>query len=360
MKLDNNNLMEWAERYVKGTLNAQSLTQISQQLNANPALKQSWNEAVQFIKDLEGMRKHHQAKRLLSAVLESKQSNQQADTFIDKVVPFIRKYAATAGIAAAIAIIASTATFQIAKYSNDQSDNEFISLKRDIQSIKQSHDQLKQSITVSEADKNATAAQDANILGTGFALTNDGYLVTDYHVVEGAEAIYVQTNDSKYHKAFVVGFDKQNDIAILKILTSAFKFGNGDVPYHFSTKNASLAQSIFSLGFPQDDALYSEGYISSNKSLAGDKSSYQLDLDANPGQSGSPIFDVQGQVIGMLIGKQTYATYAVKTDKILELVKSLPAEYKIKLTDKNTLKQLSRTEQVKKALEYVCAVKVFK
>lgn len=359
MRLDNNNLMEWAEQYVKGTLNAHTIDQINQQLLENPNLKKSWEEAIQFMKDLQDMQRHHQAKKLLASVMKDKVQFQHVPLSA-KILPFIRKYAATAGIAAAFAIIASTMTYQIAKHSTEDAQNEFISLKRDIQSIKQSQDQMKQTISESDIDKNATEAKDANILGTGFALTNDGYLVTDFHVVEGAEAIYVQTNDSKYHKAFVVGFDQQNDIAILKIQTSAFKFGNADVPYHFSTKNASLAQSIFSLGFPQDDALYSEGYISSNKGLAGDIASYQLDLVANPGQSGSPIFDPNGQVIGMLTGKKTYATYAVKTEKIIDLIKSLPADYKIKLSEKNTLKSLSRTEQVRRALDYVCAVKVFK
>lgn len=357
MRLDNNNLMEWAERYVDNAINAHTLTQIQEQLSADPALAAAWQESVSFFQQLKQMAAHQQAKELLGEVMRAPAVKAPAAS--NKVIAFFQKYGKTASIAAAFALLTSTITYQIATSTNDmQAKSEFISLKREIQSIKQSQDQIKQSI--SENDKNATAAQAANVAGTGFAISNDGYLATDYHVVEDAESIYVQTNDGKYHKATLVSFDKLNDIAILKIQTSQFKFGNGDIPYTFSSKQASLAQPIFSIGFPQEDALYTEGYISSKKGLAGDSASYQLELTANPGQSGSPIFDPNGQVIGMLIGKKTYATYAIKMDKILDLVKTVPSEYKIKLADKNSLKSLSRTDQVKKTLDYVCAVKVFK
>ena len=367
MQLDRSNILAYAEKYVSRTLTAQELVWINQQLRADTDLKAEWIEAVEFMKDLkEGsamMEARRQAQSLTTAYRTIQADAPAIHTSRESGSVWLKtwkRYGRMASVAASLAVVASTVTFYLATNTNKiHNQNEFISLKRDVEHIRTSQEEMKQ--TMDEAENEIdTPDITGNVIGTGFAITNDGYLATDYHVVENADSIFIQTYNGHYYKAYVVGYDATNDIAVLKVEDPKFKFGNGDIPYTVSSSGAGLAQSIYSLGFPQDDALYSEGYISSQKGLSGDKNSYQLDLPANPGQSGSPIFDRSGNVIGMLIGKKTFSTYAIKSQILLDLIKSLPKEYKIQPSSVNNLKPLSRQDQVRKTLDYVCAVRVYK
>lgn len=363
VKLDRNNIIEWAERYVSRSLTAQELVEINLQLRSDNNLKSEWNNAVTLLKDLrEGaaMKEARRQAQLLSDQYKVEANKPSEFPQISEPLRLWKRYGRMATVAASLAILASTITFYLATNTNKiHNQNEFISLKRDVESIKSSQIEMKQ--TIDQADKKDEVPNiTGNVIGTGFAVTNDGYLATDYHVVENADSIFIQTNNGKYFKAFVVGFDASNDVAILKVEDRKFKFGKGEIPYSISAANAGLAQSIYSLGYPQDSPLYSEGYISSQQGLGGDQNSYQLDLPANPGQSGSPIFDPNGNVIGMLIGKKTFSTYATKSKVLLDLVQSLPKEYKIIPSSANSIKTLNRQDKVRQSLDYVCAVRVYK
>lgn len=366
MILDSENLMEWAEQYVLRTLTAKELMAINQQLRADAKLKLEWHHAIQLAKELNQAQSFFEAQRQAQSLSkhwknQSKLPNQEETT--SRYKKLWKKYGRTGSIAASVAIVASTITFFMATNSNKiHNQNQFVSLKRDVENIKTSQRELKE--TIDETEKNTAPIENQNItgnvIGTGFAIANNGYLATDYHVVENADSIYVQTHDGKYHKAFVVGFNEDHDIAVLKVSNSKFKFSKADIPYGIANADAGLAQSIYSLGFPQDDAMYSEGYISSQKGLAGDEHSYQLDLPAYPGQSGSPIFDKNGNVIGMIIGKKTFSTYATKSQVLLDLIKTLPKDFNIKPNNTNSNKNLNRQDQVNKSLDFVCAVRVYK
>lgn len=374
MKINIKNLDELAERYVNKEMPLSEWMEIQSELEQDSQLALHWQESISFINTLKSAGDHARTREMIADVMNKSRSDQEKynndnHSFIvpqnSKVVSF-RKYLKFSSVAAAIALIASVITFFIAtETSRKNSNTQFTQLVGEINAIKKSQQQQNikpSSKPASEQQPAADVPMQGNYIGSGFAVTNDGYVATDYHVVKDADSVFIQTNTGKYYKAFVVSFDPNADVALLKIENNNFRFNKSSntLPYSFAKKRADMAQQIFSIGYPSDDPAYNEGYISAQKGYEGDSMSYRLVITANPGQSGAPVFDNNGNVVALITAKQTNATYAIHSDALVRLIQSLPPANKITLPSANSLSKLSRTEQVKKAMDYVCAVRVYK
>lgn len=165
--------------------------------------------------------------------------------------------------------------------------------------------------------------------GTGFFVTQNGVIVTNYHVVESGKSITIETKvngQEKEYRAKVLHTDKQNDIAILKIDDNNFK----EIPeIKFSLKAntvVNVGNPVFTLGFPYalngmgKEVKFADGRISSKTGYNQDISSYQTTLPVQPGNSGGPLFSESGVLIGILNAKYKEAdnvSYAVKSSYIL-------------------------------------------
>ena len=135
-------------------------------------------------------------------------------------------------------------------------------------------------------------------MGSGFIISADGYIVTNYHVVANAEHVTVKLNDRREFPAKVVGSDKQSDVALLKIETQGLpvaRVGNSDA--------LKVGQWVFAIGAPFGlERTATQGIVSAlGRSLPND--SYvpfiQTDVAVNPGNSGGPLFDTSGNVVGI-------------------------------------------------------------
>lgn len=196
--------------------------------------------------------------------------------------------------------------------------------------------------------------------GSGFAL-KDGYIVTNYHVIDGAKSIQIQGvkgDFSAKYNAEIIATDKFNDLALLKVSDAKFT-GFGTIPYNVKTSVSDVGEDIFVLGYPLtstmgDEIKLTTGVISSKTGFQGDVSLYQISAPIQPGNSGGPLFDNKGNLVGIVNAKHTGAEnvgYAIKTSYLRNLIES-SISTNILPTNPQTA-TLSLPEKVKKLKNFV-------
>lgn len=196
--------------------------------------------------------------------------------------------------------------------------------------------------------------------GTGFALSN-GYIATNYHVVEDAKSISVQGINGDFtisYNAELIATDKFNDLALIRINDNRFS-GFGSIPYAVKTNIAQVGEDIYVLGYPMtstmgDEIKLTTGVISAKTGFQGDVSLYQISAPIQPGNSGGPLFDNHGNVIGIVNAKHQGAEnvgYAIKTSYLKNLIESSSSISIIPTT--NSVSSLPLTGKVKQEKNFV-------
>ncbi|EIJ45454.1 periplasmic trypsin-like serine endoprotease [Herbaspirillum sp. GW103] len=141
-------------------------------------------------------------------------------------------------------------------------------------------------------------------LGSGFIISPDGLILTNAHVVDGAQEVVVKLTDRREFKAKVLGIDKQSDIAVIRIDAKNLPTVQIGDP-----SRVKVGQPVLAIGSPYGfDNTATAGIISAkSRSLPDDNyvPFIQTDVAVNPGNSGGPLFDLNGQVIG--INSQIYS-----------------------------------------------------
>ncbi len=196
--------------------------------------------------------------------------------------------------------------------------------------------------------------------GSGYAI-GDGYIVTNNHVAGEANIIKIKGVNGDMNTSYsaeVVVTDKVNDIAIIKITDPNFK-DYGTLPYAVMQQMAEVGEEVFVLGYPLTQALGNEikltnGIISSRTGYQGNIATYQISAPIQPGNSGGPMFDSKGNVIGIVVAGVPGAEnvgYAIKTSYLKILIES--AGLNIKFPANNTISTLSLAEKVKRVKNFV-------
>lgn len=196
--------------------------------------------------------------------------------------------------------------------------------------------------------------------GTGFLIGSEGYIVTNHHVIKDANKITVKGLNGDFSKSIqakLVIEDINNDLAIIKTDEFQTPFLT-ETPYVISDKIVEPGNLIFCLGYPLratmgEEVKVTNGIISSNSGFMGDISSYQITAPIQPGNSGGPLFDDKGNLIGIIIAKHLGAenvSYAVKSTYLLNLISSAPKS--IKRQQINRISSLPLSEKIKSLKKY--------
>jgi len=194
-------------------------------------------------------------------------------------------------------------------------------------SVEEAYDKVVTSVVIIKTY--VMSSVDVYAEGSGMIISDDGYILTCYHVVEDCNSMTVTTNDGDTYEATVVAYDANTDIAILKIDAS------GLTPVEFgSSDDAAIGQFVLAVGNPGSEELSSSltfGVLSGKQresSLASYNTLLQFDAAVNPGNSGGPLCNLSGQVIGLVSSKIADVDYegigfAIPSDEVLPIVQNL-------------------------------------
>ncbi|XYJ12261.1 DegQ family serine endoprotease [Telluria sp. B2] len=163
-------------------------------------------------------------------------------------------------------------------------------------------------------------------VGSGFIISDDGYVLTNAHVVEGADEVTVTLTDRREFKAKVLGADRRSDVALLKVAAA-------NLPYLRTGDSSKIrvGEWVIAIGSPFNlDNTVTAGIISAKSRDTGDYLPLiQSDVAVNPGNSGGPLINMRGEVIGInsqiatLSGAYNGISFAVPIDEVMRVADQL-------------------------------------
>ena len=165
------------------------------------------------------------------------------------------------------------------------------------------------SIVTVSATVRGTMGQQGTSTGSGFVITEDGYVVTNYHVVEGATAVQVTLHSGAEHKAEVIGYDDANDVAVLKIEAQGLAFLKAG-----SSDDLIVGDQVVAIGNPLGEltSTMTVGYVSAKDRMIETEGArinmIQTDAAINSGNSGGPLLNMKGEVVGITTAKYSGTT----------------------------------------------------
>lgn len=370
---NNFDFIERADLYIKDELNAEDKLIFEKYCDENPHAAEEYKQHRLLFQKLREYQLRKNLKENMDSVFSEQNvlNSNNTDTAPTVAVKKLwQKYKYTALVAASVALVAVFSTLWMSGFYDNvkETSYQYSLLKRDMNAIKKNVNA--QNVAIRNIN-NSTDNTDSNhpypegtYGATGFALTSNGFIATNYHVVRESDSVYVQNSKGESYKAKVIYIDPSYDLAVLEIIDPSFA-KTAAVPYTFKEETADLGQDVYTIGYPREEAVYGSGYLSSNTGFGGDTVSYQVTIPVNPGNSGGPVLDNNGNVIGIISGKQTEtdgAAFAIKTNYLLQSIKAIPQDSLSKslvINKRNSLSGLSRTNQIKKIQDYIYIVKVF-
>jgi serine protease Do len=362
--MDERVILESIERYIRGEMLPEERKFFEDLRKSNPAIDQLLVEHTVFLNLLE---KYGDRKNLRSALqdvhndlFESGQIRESKET---KVFRLWRKYRKVVAVAASIAAITALAISGITSYYAPRKTNPALQdLSRKVSMLVQGQKSINDKLNKTQVKVPVEA--EFKLGGTGFMIDPRGFIITNAHVINNSTIVIVQNNKGQEFKTKIVYISPNADLAFLKIVDSDFKAAPA-LPYSISKGNIELGESIFTLGYPRDEIVYGEGYLSAKTGYRGDTLACQIAVATNPGNSGGPVLDKNGDVIGVLSNRQLQAqgaVFAIRSRNIfmaLDDMKSDSTMASIRLPQTSTVKNMDRIQQIKKIQDFIYIVKSY-
>lgn len=367
-------LIDAVERFVKGEMPEQERIYFEDLRKNNPELDQAVVEHMFFLNELNT----YSATRNFKHTLHEVETKLADEGFVfraplkgkAKVIQLWNKYKRTVAVAASIAGVVSLCIGTVVTAVNNNPETDIKPLVDIIKQQEAKTNRIESKIGQLEAATNSPshpAAKpkiDAKFRATGFLIdANNNYIVTNAHVVKEAKnQLIVENTKGDQFNAEAIYVDQKRDLAIVKIKDNTFK-KLPPMPYSIRKTNAGLGEQVFMLGYPKQEIVYGEGYVSAKNGYQMDTIYCQLNTAANEGSSGSPVINKKGELIGILTSTERNAqgvVYAIKSVNIyraVEEAKKTDANAGIRITSGSGLKGLDRESQIRKMEDYVFMVK---
>ena len=361
-------LLELVDRYVEGSLNAEELEFFEQYRTTDVRTSRFVTEHIAFLQQLTDYSQRRDLETSLhevhASLMESGSIHEMAPK--TKVIDLWRRYRRVIAVAASIGGFTALAISGMVMYFTPKANTATVEqLSRKVHKLEITQNALNNQIKIEQKANKIPVDVNIQSGGTSFLIDARGYLVTNAHVIGDFTNVVVQNNKEQEFKARIVSIDRVADLAILHIEDSDFKPLN-TLPYGFKKSGADLGEEIFTLGFPKDEIVYGQGYMSAKTGFNGDTLACQIAVAANPGNSGGPVINKSGEVIGILSTRQAMAegvVFAVKTTtiyKALDEVKQTDTSFQsIRLPAASLLKGLDRVQQIKRIQDCVFMVKTY-
>jgi S1-C subfamily serine protease len=363
-------LLDAVERYLRGEMNEADKAQFEQLRNTNPDIDQLVVEQHAFLNQLDkyGQQKEmkHQLHLTHSRLLEQQLITETAaEPKTATIIDFWKRYKRTIAVAASIAgVTALSISAAVQLFAPKASQGYLQNLSKKVNALENRQNAQNQKINQLITTPNSKIPETQQLsAGTSFLIDGDGYLATNLHVVNEASTLIVINNGQEYI-AKTVFTDAANDLAILKIDDKDWK-NVSQLPYGIRKNNADLGEELFTLGYPRNTIVYNRGYLSAGTGYNDDSLSIQLSISANPGNSGGPVLDKNGNIIGILSTRDrqsddvVFATKAININKAIEEMKKDTAFKNLQIPGKSSMRNMDRVEQIKRLQDCVFMVKAY-
>lgn len=364
-------ILEAVERYILGKMKPDERVHFEQLRKSNVEIDQLVVEHTLFLHKMNELGELKSYKALLHEVhtdltekgsIRSERLKGKA-----KVVYLWKRYKRVTAIAASIAGITTLTVSAFLNILAPKADNLKVQeLGAKVERLENNNRAIHQQLNDVRSDIKSKIAPGVEFKGggTGFLVDSKGYLITNAHILKNGNNIIVLNSKGDQFKATIVKIDNEKDIAILKINDKDFK-GASSVPYSIRKMSTDIAEPVFTLGYPRNEIVYSEGYLSAKTGFNGDTLNFQMGIAANPGNSGGPVFNKYGEVIGILSTKELQVegvAFAIQSkyihSEIAELRKD-EAHQSVSLPAKSKIATLNHTQQVKKISDYVYMIRSY-
>lgn len=315
------------DAYHQHEMSAEQRLLFENDLAADSALNKQWNDYKKFIADIKLAAEYDEFSSFIHSI-NNKASGKNSLIFKPKF------YWPVVGIAATLAIIFTVMNPFSDLKNESTAGNDYQKLVFSEPSATQAEsDDYSSDSAVSESTTDSTIntasskkleVQSGDPAGTAFLISNEGYFITAYHVIEHAELPVLQNKDLNLtFETSVIWSDSISDMAILKCHDEMISHFN-PVPYQFIRKKISLGEDVFTLGYPKKDIVYTAGVVSSETGYHSDTTTFEVSLPSNPGYSGAPLFTREGDLAGVITAnnsKKQAVTYVLKHSVIQRQLK---------------------------------------